>query len=323
MLTPQTRVIFIEGIPGSGKSTFAQRLSFHLQQCGHRVRWHHENDRNHPAIPVGMPSEWNFQDIAGRLRNWERFIARAIANREIAILESALFQKQLNRYIKERKEDELPALFDPLYDILKKASPILIQFRQTSMSAHFRWLSTVRTDALAHFARIARPFANRDNRDDLPLICAYYSRVQKMSSDFAKRFPGQVLVLNQVRRDWLGSFNKICRKLGLPAYSPVRMPRNLIPMLVGTYQRIDGIELVVIEAEGGRLRIQHDRTLELIDTKQLLFFIDNRPDEIRFELVSGAAPKLRMGAGTMLGSGAHQRKIPDRFTVERVFSKLA
>jgi len=322
MLMPQTRVIFIEGIPGSGKSTFAQRLSFHLQKNGYQARWHHENDRNHPAIPVGTPHEWNFQNIARRLRDWERFIAQAAGGHEIVILESALFQKQLNHYVKEKQESELPALFDPLYKILKKVSPILIQFRQTSLPSHFRWLSTVRSDALAHFARIARPFAFQDNTDDFSLICAYYSRIQKVSLNLGRQFPGQLIVLNQAKSDWVGSFNKICRELGLPAYLPVRMPRNLASALVGTYQRTDGIELVVIKAKGSRLHIQNDRALELVDPEQLLFFIDNRPDEIRFELASDTAPKLRMGAGTMAGSGSHQRKIPDRFTVERVFSKL-
>src|SRR5690606_30063486 len=74
MLTPETRIIFVEGIPGSGKSTVAQKLSFHLQSCGYKSRWHHENDRNHPAIRVGTSAEWDFRNIERRLRDWERFI---------------------------------------------------------------------------------------------------------------------------------------------------------------------------------------------------------------------------------------------------------
>lgn len=321
-LKARTTVIFVEGIPGSGKSTFAQRLSFHLQKCGYRARWHHENDRNHPAIAVGTPNEWDFHDVERRLAGWKQFIAQATAGREIVILESALLQKQLNRYVKERKESELPVLFDPLYRILKKAQPVLIQLRQSSIQSHFQWLSTVRRDALSHFARIAKPFAARDDIDDLSLICAYYSRIQKVSANYAKRFPGQVIVLNQANNDWIGSFNQICRKFGVPEYTPARIPRHLISQLSGTYKRDDGIELVVVEAKGGRLQIKHDGDLDLVDRERLLFFIDNRPDEIRFELASGAVPKLRMGAGTMVGTGTHKRTVPDRFTVDRVFSKL-
>ena len=239
------------------------------------------------------------------------------------ILESALFQRQLNHYVKLINEDELPVLFDPLYRILQNVSPILIQFKHTELPSHFRWLAKARNGALAHFANIARPYAISEGMDDLSLISAYYSRIQKVSVNFAQKFPGPVLVVNQPRNDWVGSFDRICRKLRLPVRKPVRIPRNLASQLAGTYQRIDGLELVIIDAKRGRLSVRHDRDLKLIDPEQLLFFVDNRPDEIRFESAPGAASKLRMGGGSMFGSGSYRRKIPDRFTVDRVFVKLA
>jgi hypothetical protein len=324
MLKDQTAVIFVEGIPGSGKSTFAQRLAFHLQQCGHRARWHHENDRNNPANPAGTPHGWSASDLRGRLSAWKQFIAQAVKDREIVILESALFQRQLNRFVKERKEEDLPGFMGALFKILRPASPILIQFSQPSIRAHYEWLSQVRGDTLSHFSKIIRSstFVPKKQMDDLSLITAYYSRIQKVSLQYAKEFPGAVIMQRHARHDWKGSFNEVCRSLSLPDYLPPKLLVSVLRKLAGTYKRDDGVELVIVEIVGGRLRIKHDRFLELVDPQQLHFFIDNFPDEMKFDVMPDGATKLRIAAWSMMGSGLYVRNVPDRFTVERVFTKI-
>ena len=110
--------------------------------------------------------------------------------------------------------------------------------------------------------------------------------------------------------------------LGLPKYVPPALPKAALRELSGTYKRDDGVELVIVEMVTGRLRIKHDRFLELVDPEKLHFFLDNFPDEIRFEVGSGRATKLRISAWSMFGSGVFVRGISDRFTVERVFTKI-
>ncbi len=43
-----TKLILVEGIPGSGKSTFARRIAGHYQALGQTVRLYNEGDY-HPA----------------------------------------------------------------------------------------------------------------------------------------------------------------------------------------------------------------------------------------------------------------------------------
>ena len=44
------RIIFVDGLPGSGKSTTAQRLSLHLRRQGYRARWVFEHEEPHPVF---------------------------------------------------------------------------------------------------------------------------------------------------------------------------------------------------------------------------------------------------------------------------------
>ena len=45
-----SRLIFVDGLPGSGKSTTAQRLSLHLRRQGYPARWIFEHENQHPLF---------------------------------------------------------------------------------------------------------------------------------------------------------------------------------------------------------------------------------------------------------------------------------
>ncbi|MBO0992026.1 hypothetical protein [Bacillus sp. SD088] len=44
-----TKLIMVEGIPGSGKSTTAQSISKSLDRMGFKHKWWYEEEQGHPA----------------------------------------------------------------------------------------------------------------------------------------------------------------------------------------------------------------------------------------------------------------------------------
>jgi thymidylate kinase len=48
------QLVFVEGIPGIGKSTTAEKLSGYLEENGCPTRWYHEMADNNPIRTRGM-----------------------------------------------------------------------------------------------------------------------------------------------------------------------------------------------------------------------------------------------------------------------------
>lgn len=44
-----SKLILIEGIPGSGKSTITQAISINLEASGIKHKWWYEEERGHPV----------------------------------------------------------------------------------------------------------------------------------------------------------------------------------------------------------------------------------------------------------------------------------
>jgi thymidylate kinase len=57
-----SRLIFVEGFPGAGKSTTAQFLARQLARSGGRVRWVYEGEVPNPLVPTAP---------AGGYQSWE------------------------------------------------------------------------------------------------------------------------------------------------------------------------------------------------------------------------------------------------------------
>ena len=47
--TMDSRLIMLEGLPGTGKSTNSYLLAIHLKRKGNKVKWIHEVARPHPT----------------------------------------------------------------------------------------------------------------------------------------------------------------------------------------------------------------------------------------------------------------------------------
>ena len=93
-MTDVTRLIAIEGFPGSGKSTTAQWLARQWQAAGRACRWFYEKQPDHPVvgIPTGADYETWEDYFAYRRQRRSAFAAEAAAGNTLSIMESALLQ---------------------------------------------------------------------------------------------------------------------------------------------------------------------------------------------------------------------------------------
>jgi len=89
----KTKLILVEGLPGSGKSTTAQVICIQLLRNGFESRWYHEEDPFHPISHDGLTVDGgptDFRSVAPSI--WQSFVAQVREKDEVVIFESRLLQ---------------------------------------------------------------------------------------------------------------------------------------------------------------------------------------------------------------------------------------
>lgn len=130
------RLILIEGIPGSGKSTMAETLCA-IARAGRRdAVWHLEEAANHPAHPRPMhPARHESGFAEGRLECWREFTQRVLRQSQLHILEGSAFQSTIRFML----EDEYPSIEEyhrQFENCVSPLSPLMIYLRPHSALDH-------------------------------------------------------------------------------------------------------------------------------------------------------------------------------------------
>jgi hypothetical protein len=134
-----TKLIFVEGPPGSGKSTTAQTLAAEITRAGRACRCFVEWDPHHPIaigddLNLGAAISTSIAREAGVLRQWQQFAAQAQTQERVTVMESRFWQTSVmlmyaaghpvagvlesNRRVVETVRDLKPALIYFTFDDL-------------------------------------------------------------------------------------------------------------------------------------------------------------------------------------------------------------
>jgi uridine kinase len=159
-----TKIIFVEGIAGSGKSTTGQLLYSNLHRYAYTVKLIHEFYSPHPIHELNTeePKTW----ISKTLANWHNLADALVKTNEIMIMDGTLFQCTIGALLE--MDVELTVILqyaNQIPDILKSLNPILIYFYQDDVERAIRTAYEQREDnwrrRVNAFVSDARFFKNR------------------------------------------------------------------------------------------------------------------------------------------------------------------
>lgn len=291
-MTAIPRLIFFDGLPGSGKTTTTQQFWLHLEALGYPARWWFEHQLGHPVFDYEALREAR---QAGRepLRamlgaaheRWAALVRQIEVGRETTLIESTLGQTTVGtQLLADESRDEILAHFDRTAEIIAPLDPVLIQLHQPDVAAALYSIGARRGAWFAEylqgeFAGSAR--GQRLGRSDLAAVVEYFQERQALSAEAFARFPGRKLVYDNSDCDWARQGRAIADFLGLPPPTPPACPANA-PEYVGRYRAESGDEWLV-EADAAGLHLAGDSPARLLPHGRDRFVIQSLCVETVFE----------------------------------------
>jgi thymidylate kinase len=146
-----TKLILVEGMPGSGKSTTGKWISERLSEWSIPNHFYHELAENHPlriydrqftSFAITEEAEWF---IAKVKQLFDDFVKERIMNDEVVIMESYVFQNTIGfAYNMQMNPEQILELFQSIQQILRPLNPVLIYYYQVNVEEHWRWICAIR-----------------------------------------------------------------------------------------------------------------------------------------------------------------------------------
>ena len=139
-----TRLVFVEGLTGSGKSTSAQWLCRLLESNGLPVTWYHELDMHHPVVRYNdvertarSPEACDAFHAESRGR-WNDFVAAATDGARVSIFDGSLLQVPLYSMLTAMcGGDAVTRHVDDVERIVSPLKPVLIFLGHADMVSAF------------------------------------------------------------------------------------------------------------------------------------------------------------------------------------------
>ncbi|MGH0033331.1 MAG: hypothetical protein ACQGVC_26390 [Myxococcota bacterium] len=134
----ETRLVLIEGLPGTGKTTTAGSLARRLSEAGWPGAWWREEEADHPATPRSLRRTAARPGFAERcLASWERFVDARRPGEPLPILEGAALQSTI-RFLLEHAADEAEILdfVRALDRVLAPLAPLFVHLRARDPRRH-------------------------------------------------------------------------------------------------------------------------------------------------------------------------------------------
>jgi thymidylate kinase len=322
-----TRLVLLEGVPGSGKSTMGQFLAGELSAQGIPHRWWYEEEQAHPLYVFQDPASLqrvlddlaggkSHQVIAAALDKWRDLATTIASDDAIVVLDSCLLgYLTWTLFAFDVPIAEIRAYLGQVEQILQSLSPRLIYLYQADLAQALRIICERRGGQTRE--RLIRnatqsPYGRRAGLQGFEGMVAYWAAYRQVTDAAWQATGFATLAIETGAGDWPTYQRQARAFLDLP-------PRPTAPTLspdlgrfVGTYVQRDTAGAVrctvTVQLEGDRLVIDGlpqvwPRT-GLMATAANAFAIDSFPWSVVFATDRTGAVERMIVSGPELLSGA-------------------
>lgn len=144
------QMVFIEGVPGSGKSTMAERLCANAASLGIDVQWYLEESPDHPLRMKAAHtanSQGRFAEEC--LATWARFVDQCKGQKTVHIVEGIAFQSTV-RFMMEMQETGIEQYYRRFEEVVACLNPKMVYLRPPDVAHHSREICAMRGEDWSH-----------------------------------------------------------------------------------------------------------------------------------------------------------------------------
>lgn len=232
----QRRLVIVEGIMGSGKSTAARNLAARLNDTGRPARPLTEKKFPHPLRATDELEHWfqpwldvTVQELAHRhLAKWQAFVeANVESGTVVTTLDGQLFHGDVTHlFLMEAGDAFIEAHLAAVARAVRPVSPLLIYLVQADVELAIRTVCAQRgPDWLQSQLdwKLAFPYAQRRGLSGIEGLVALYRDYRRLTDRLFAAFAADKLVIDTSGADWPAYDQAMRRALGV-AGSPAPDP---------------------------------------------------------------------------------------------------
>jgi hypothetical protein len=217
----QTRLIIIEGIMGSGKSTTARWIAARLEAAGLRAMAITERIEPHPVRGTDGLDHWfqpwldvTVEGLADRsLAKWRSFVADARTEETIHTLDGQLFHGDLtNLFLMEATPAAIAKYCDSVRGIARPLAPLLIYFYQADVARAIRTIAAERGEEWVKYQvdwKLQAPYSRRRGLRGLDGLVALYKDYRALTDELYSGLDIPKLAIENSQQAWDAYYQQI------------------------------------------------------------------------------------------------------------------
>jgi thymidylate kinase len=238
-------LVFVEGLPGSGKSTTAQWIAHEMEAQGRPSRWIYEGEMPHPVLGVAGGPYASWKDfLARRLSSWASFAAAARTSEALTVVDSTFLQASVASMLSRGLDPETVLVYlDRVADLVRPLDPALVYFLEADSDTALRRICERRGMAwtLHHIsASDGMAWTRARGLSGFDGLLAYWREHARVCDAAVSRSRLRALTVESGIGDWSARRHLIAEFLGLP-WPPSVAPSEIdLTRFVGVYRGASG-----------------------------------------------------------------------------------
>lgn len=222
------RLVIVEGIMGSGKSTTMRFIAKRLQDAGRAAEPIHERTDPHPVRATDELEHWfepwrdaTPQNLADRaLARWSAFVDHTQTDTPIRVLDGQLFHGDLTHLLlMEADRALISGYIQNLAKVIAPLNPFVLYLWQEDVEEAVRAVCEERGPEWIDYQvnwKLASPYCVRRGFVGLDGLISLYREYRRLTDDLFSELPLTKLAIENSGRDWPTYNTQILRELGLP-----------------------------------------------------------------------------------------------------------
>jgi tRNA uridine 5-carbamoylmethylation protein Kti12 len=310
------KLILFEGIPGSGKSTFARFITVQLERNGYTPILYLETTADHPIFIRNTIDDTNAW-MEAYLNNWNNFLTSENYEGSIIVMESALIQNPiLNLLNKDIERDRIKSFIIDLSSMLREHDTSLIfLYQEDSLTAID---NMIKSRGGAQFLmqkyeefKEEKYYINR-NREGPELHLGFLKEYDDISKVIIDQMKINVLSIENSKKEWQSYEKKLLGQYNLKFTPDPIISQTELQKFIGVFRNNVMNFNVNIELIEGYLYIFGNRKLKI--RRKNIFYLDDMSVEIKYIEENGEYKQLIIGEKDIFANRSEDGTAFDRIS---------